>query len=145
MIGEKRNLSKPANLMLKGTALPWVSTATHLGHELHESGRMDHDAEVKRAEFIDKSVEIRENFGFASPVEVLQALKTYCSSFYGSMLWNLPGDGASQVFNSWNTAVKLAWSCQEKQGPTSPRRYYIVDWTLQGVTYSHGMSSSLEV
>ena len=27
------------------------------------------------------------------------------------MLWNLAGDGASQVFNSWNTAVKLAWSC----------------------------------
>ena len=36
MIGEKRNLPKPAYLMLKGTALPWVSTATHLGHELAE-------------------------------------------------------------------------------------------------------------
>ena len=111
MIGEKRNLGKPVNLMLKGMPLPWVTTATYLGHELHESGSMEHDAKVKRAEFIDKSVEIRETFGFASPVEVLQALKTYCSSFYGSMLWNLAGDGASQVFNSWNTAVKLAWSC----------------------------------
>ena len=34
-----------------------------------------------------------------------------CSSFYGSMLWNLSGGGASQVFNSWNTAIKLAWDC----------------------------------
>ena len=55
---------------------------------------MDHDAKVKRAEFIDKSVEIRETINFASPVEVLQALKIYCSSFYGSMLWNLGEDGA---------------------------------------------------
>ena len=89
MVGERKNLTKPVNLMLGGTPLPWVSTATHLGHELHESGTMNHDAKVKRAEFIDKSVEIREIFSFASPVEVLQALKIYCSSFYGSMLWNL--------------------------------------------------------
>ena len=81
---------------------------------------MDHDAKVKRAEFIDKSVEIRETFGFASPVEVLQALKIYCSSFYGSMLWNLAEDGAKQVFNSWNTAVKLAWSC-----PRETRTYLV--------------------
>ena len=111
MIGDRKNIAKPVNLMLGGAELPWVATATHLGHELHESGKMDHDVRVKRAEFIDKSVEIREAFDFASPVEVLQALKTYCSSFYGSMLWDLGGDAASQVFNSWNTAVKLAWSC----------------------------------
>ena len=120
MVGERRNMTKPVNLMLGGTPLPWVSTATHLGHELHESGKMDHDAKVKRAEFIDKSVEIRETFGFASPVEVLQALKIYCSSFYGSMLWNLAEDGAKQVFNSWNTAVKLAWSC-----PRETRTYLV--------------------
>ena len=27
------------------------------------------------------------------------------------MLWNLSGDGASQVFNAWNIGVKLAWEC----------------------------------
>ena len=111
MIGDRKNIAKPVNLMLGGAELPWVATATHLGHELHESGKMDHDVRVKRAEFIDKSVEIIEAFDFASPVEVLQALKTYCSSFYGSMLWDLGGDAARQVFNSWNTAFKLAWSC----------------------------------
>ena len=111
MIGEKRNLTRPVPLMLGGRELPWVSTAVHLGHELHESGKMNHDAKVKRAEFISKSVEVRETFGFASPVEVLQAQKVYCSSFYGSMLWNLSGEGATQVFNAWNTGVKLAWDC----------------------------------
>ena len=32
------------------------------------------------------SVEIEENFDFASPVEVLRAMKIYCISFYGCML-----------------------------------------------------------
>ena len=54
-------------------------------------------------------MEIRENFSFASPVEVISALKVYTSSFYGSMLWDLRGEGATKVYNCWNTAVKLAW------------------------------------
>ena len=47
--GTKKNLVKPAPLTLCGTELPWVSTATHLGHELHETGSMEHDALVTNA------------------------------------------------------------------------------------------------
>ena len=49
-----------------------------MGHVLHENGTMDHDVVVKRAEFIDKSVEVRTMFSWAAPVEVLSALKIYC-------------------------------------------------------------------
>ena len=69
--GQARNLSKPDPLTLCGRDLPWVTTATHLGHELHESGTMEHDSLVKRAVFIRNSTEVREVFGFANPVEVL--------------------------------------------------------------------------
>ena len=72
---------------------------------------MDHDVVVKRAQFIDKSVEVRKMFEWAAPTEVLHALKTYCSDFYGSMLWELGGAKAAQVYSAWDTAVKLAWSC----------------------------------
>ena len=72
---------------------------------------MEHDAVIKRAQFIDKSVEVRTMFEFATPAEVLQALKTYCSDFYGAMLWDLGGDKASMVYSAWDTAVKLTWSC----------------------------------
>ena len=118
--GQARNLSKPDPLTLCGRDLPWVTTATHLGHELHESGTMEHDSLVKRAVFIRNSTEVREAFGFASPVEVLSALKVYCSSFYGCMLWDLGGEGARQVFNSWTTAVKLAWEV-----PRGTRTYLV--------------------
>ena len=100
-----------------------------LGHELHKSGIKEHDAKVKRAEFIGKSVEVRETFQFASPVEVLQALKVYCSSFYGSMLWDLAGNGASQVFNAWNMAIKLTWDC-----PRETRNYLVQQVLSCGMT-----------
>ena len=111
VIGKRRGLSKPSPLILCGDQLPWVQSAVHLGHELHESGLMDHDVAVKRAQFVDKSVEIRDMFEWAAPAEVLQALKTYCSDFYGAMLWNLGGDKASMVYSAWDNAVKLTWSC----------------------------------
>ena len=111
VVGKKRGLEKPEPLQLSGHYLPWVQSAVHLGHELHEAGDMNHDAVVKRAQFIQKSVEIRTMFHWAAPADVLQALKTYCSAYYGSMLWDLSGDKAAQVFSAWDTAVKLTWSC----------------------------------
>ena len=120
MIGKSRNLSKPAPLTLCGRDLPWVESANHLGHMLHQSGTMDHDASIARAKFIDQSVETRQAFSFASPVEIIRALNVYCSSHYGSMLWELEGEAASQYFNSWTTAIKLAWDC-----PRGTRTYLV--------------------
>ena len=120
MCGQKTNLSKPSPLELSGTPLPWVSTATHLGHELHESGDMDYDTRIKRGQFISNSLDVRETFSFASPMEILVALKTYTCSFYGSNLWELGGQMAQQVYNSWGTAVKLAWSV-----PRATRSYMV--------------------
>ena len=129
MVGNNKAMVKPVPLMLGGRELPWVETATHLGHELHESGSMEHDVKVKRAEFIDKSVETRNTFKFASPVEVLHAIKVYCSTFYGCMLWDLAGVGAGQVFNAWNMATKLTWDC-----PRETRTYLVQQVLSCGLT-----------
>ena len=47
-------MRKPDNLVLLGEQLPWVASADHLGHVLHQSGTMDQDALVKRDRFILK-------------------------------------------------------------------------------------------
>ena len=83
MCVQNTGLAKPSLLNLGERVLPWVPTATYLGHELHESGRMEHDTCVKKAMFISKSLEIRETFSFASPVEIIKAVKVYTGSFYG--------------------------------------------------------------
>ena len=59
---------------------------------------------TKRARFIDESVEVRETFGFASPSEVLDAVKLYCGSHYGSMVWSFDSDMAKQYFNALREA-----------------------------------------
>ena len=64
-----------------------MASSTHLGHDIHETGTMDHDISMKWAEFINKSTEIREMFGFANHVEVLKAVKLYAADLYGSNLW----------------------------------------------------------
>ena len=75
---------------------------------------MEQDTVVKRAKFIQSSVETREFFKFAAPAEVIRALKLYSNSFYGSNLWDLGGDKAKQVYTAWNTGVKLAWGCPQQ-------------------------------
>jgi hypothetical protein len=112
---------KPVNLQLYGVDLPWVRTANHLGNELSEDCNMDQDIKHKKADFIDKSTEIRETFNFAQPNQILQAVRMYCCSLYGSMTWSLFSDKARQVFNCWSTCVKLAW------GVTRATHTYLVE------------------
>ena len=80
---------------------------------------MTHDIEIKRAEYIAKTVELRENLSFASPVEILSATDIYCSDYYGSLAgWDLGRTKAATFFNAWNTHVKLTW-----QVPRNTRTY----------------------
>ena len=107
--GEK-NRSKvryPDEVTLNGENLPWEVTGVHLGHILHQDGTMDQDSKVRRARFIDHSVEVRQKLCFAGPDMVLKAHDIYCCDAYGAMLWNLRGRAAESFFKAWNTAVKL--------------------------------------
>ena len=76
MCGPKaRNLVYPAPIQLYGRDLPWVTHATHLGHELHQHCNMDMDIKMKRASFIKNSTDIRHMFHFALPNQVLNAVR----------------------------------------------------------------------
>ena len=130
MCGKLNNVQYPAPLKLYGVNLPWVTHAVHLGHELHQAGTMEHDARIKRAIFIEKSTDIREMFSFAHPAQILQAVRVYAAHFYGSMLWDLYGKAANQVFRSWNTCVKLAWGV-----PRWTHNYYVEHVLSAGIPH----------
>ena len=127
--GHRNVVRYPDQIQLDGKILPWVVTAEHLGHTLHQSGSMDHDCKVHRAQFIQKTVEVREQFSFASPDVVLKAVQVYCSDSYGSMLWNLRSSSAESYFKCWNTCVKLV-----NRVPRSTFTYLIEDYFAQGQT-----------
>ena len=121
MCGPKvKNPDYPAPLQLYGKNLPWVTHATHLGHELHQDCTMDMDTRMKRGSFITSSTDIRTMFNFAMPAQVLNAVNVYSAHFYGSMLWDLYGEMAGQVYRSWNTCVKLVWNL-----PRSTHNYFV--------------------
>ena len=86
------------------------------------------NCKVKRAMFIDTSTDIRETFSFAHPDQILSAVNLYAGHFYGGMLWDFGGNRFSQLCNSWNICVKLAWNV-----PRSTHTY-LVD-NLLGVNH----------
>ena len=150
----KMKHQKPVPLKLYGVDLPWVRTANHLGNELSEECNMEDDIKHKKADFIRRSTEVREGFSFAQPNQVLQAVRTYCCSVYGAMIWPLFSDMTKQVFNCWSTCVKLAWGV-----PRSTHTYLVDNFLSCGIPsmrssqlacfwkFLHGVkgSSSLEV
>ena len=107
--GRNGDVKYPAPVMLDGKPLPWVDHAVHLGHVLHQSVSMEKDCHRARAGFIDRSVDIREQFYFAQPGQVVNMIQLLCSDAYGSMLWNLHSNPAEQFFKCWNTAIKLVY------------------------------------
>ena len=107
--GKLTRLTKPDNLTLLGEDLPWVASADHLGHVLHQSGTMDQDAAVKRARFIDKIVGLRESFYFAFPEQAMRAVQVFACDAYGSMLYDLTSASCDSLLKSWNTCIKLIW------------------------------------
>ena len=109
MTGQKKITDLPSPLLLCGKELPWVSQCEHLGHRLDTSGSMNADCSQKRAQFIDSSVKVQELFKFAHPSEVVNAVQKYCTSFYGSNLYDLRSETATQLYASWRTSIKLIW------------------------------------
>ena len=103
------NVKYPDAVKLDGKDLPWVEHADHLGHTLHQSVNMDLDCSRARAKFIDKAVEVKEQFYFAHARQQVQMVQVLCCDGYGSMLWDLQSNKTEEYFRSWNTNVKLTW------------------------------------
>ena len=107
--GRNGNVRYPAPVLLDGKPLPWVDHAVHLGHVLQQAVSMEKDCHRARASFIDRSVDIREQFSFAQPDQIINMIQILCTDAYGSMLWDLQSNPAEQYFKCWNTAIKLVY------------------------------------
>ena len=101
-----RRVVYPASLVLDGVKLPWKEKAVHLGHTLHQDLTMDADAKEKRARFIARSVDVRGQFAFAAPPQILRAVQVLACDAYGSMLWRLDSPAASSFFSAHTSCVK---------------------------------------
>ena len=104
--GPARKVVYPAPLVLNGVTLPWKEKAVHLGHILQQDLTFDADAAARRAAFISRSVDVREQFSFAPPAQVLKAVRILCCHGYGAVLWQLNSTSATSYFKAYNSCIK---------------------------------------
>ena len=105
----KRKVAYPTPLVLNGVQLPWREKAVHLGHTLQQDLTMDADARERRAKFIARTVEVRSQFAFAAPPQILQAVKIMACDAYGSVLWRLDSPSASAFFSAYTSCLRRIW------------------------------------
>ena len=70
---------------------------------------MEYDTRIKRAQFIENCIQIRELFSFAYPEQIIKAVKIYALHLSGAMLWNFDNNSTGMYCRSWNTNIKLAY------------------------------------
>lgn len=118
----KRKLSfEPEPLKLNNDRLPWVSHAKYLGNEITDMpDGLSRDAMIKRARYVERNVELGQEFDFAHPEVKCKINRVYNSSFPGSILYDFTSDSVRKLLNSWSVSVRHMWNL-----PTDSHRYLI--------------------
>ena len=109
--------------------MPWRKKAVHLGHTLHQDLTMDSDAAQRKAQFISSSVEVREQFAFCAPQQILKAVRVMCCHAYGSVLWRLDSQCASSFFSAYSSCVRRVYRL-----PVNTYTYLVEGHLSQGLT-----------
>ena len=104
-----RKVDYPLPLVLNNVVLPWRESAVHLGHTLHQDLTFNTDAAVRRATFISRSLEVRSQFSFAAPPQILTAVRILCTHAYGSVLWRLSSQSASSFYKAYSSCVRRVY------------------------------------
>ena len=68
---------------------------------------MRQDICVKRANFINKNIELNQEFQFSHPSTKVKLKGIYNFHFTGSAIWDLFSREAIMLENTWNTAVRI--------------------------------------
>ena len=97
---------------LCGNSLPWVDSFKHLGHTISITvGKVtEQDVTVKRAQYLNKTFELNQEFGFASSRTKLKINNIYNSNFYGSPIWNLYSKSVDNFVNAYNRSMRVLFN-----------------------------------
>ena len=104
-------LHKPrplASIELCGRKLPWVDKVVHLGMTLtNTSDIINTDMNIKKARYVARSIELNQEFHFATSETKLKINELYNYSWYGSVLYKLYGPEAVKLESCYNRSVKI--------------------------------------
>ena len=112
---------QPARKMFLGQKpLPWVTSIKHLGVTINDMMNIGQDIMEKRAQYIVKINELRQEFHFADPSLIAKLNGIYNTHFYGAPLWDLFSNETMKVVGAWNTSHRILF-----QLPRTTHRYLI--------------------
>ena len=95
------------SITLCGNPLPWVKEGIHLGNNFgNKYNGMSRDIKIKRAQYIQKSCDLQQEFMVAHPTTRFKTNLIFNSHFTGSPLWDLFSEDARRLESTWNFSIK---------------------------------------
>ena len=107
-------------ILLNSDPLPWVSDVKHLGNILQCENTMKKDVAMKRGKFIGKVNSLLQELHFADPSVLVKLIQIYCTSFYGSCLWDIYSTDVDRLYKSWNVTIRKVFKV-----PNTTHRYLV--------------------
>jgi len=92
-----------------GFEIEFVDSWPHLGHVLNKNRDDGIDIEKTRNALCGQINNVLCYFGHLSPVVKLRLIKTFCSSLYGSVLWELDHLSIDSVCCTWRKGLRRVW------------------------------------
>ena len=100
--------------------LPWVKSVKHLGVKINDKLDRGQDTLEKRAQYISKCNELRQEFHFSAAETITFLNRTYNTHFYGAELWDLFSSEARRITGTWNTTQRIVFGL-----PRTTHRYLV--------------------
>lgn len=98
-------------IFLNDTILPWVSEAKHLGNTISTKHlNMGKDINIKRAIFIQRAIELNQEFYFCHPDSKHFINQKYNNDFSGSICWDLFSKEFESLGKSWNVNIRKMYN-----------------------------------
>jgi hypothetical protein len=92
-----------------GNSIEFVRVWSHLGHILRNDLNDNDDIEKRRLQTVKQINDVLCYFGKLDCVIKLKLLYSYCSSIYGSELWDLSCTALPSLCVSWRNGLKNVW------------------------------------
>ena len=98
------------DVYLDGNVLKWDNNVKHLGNMLSRDLTDKCDITMKRGKFYSSVNKVISLFGFLHSNVKQKLFNSYCTSFYGSQIWDLSCKTINEICIAWNKAVRRIWN-----------------------------------
>ena len=107
---------KLRDMVLCGNKLPWVDKGKHLGMRIDAkvNNLLTKDIMEKRPKYIQCCNELVQEFSYTCSRTKAFINRVFNTHVYGSVLWNLHGNEAEMLYNTWSTSIRKIFQLDRK-------------------------------